>query len=346
MEILVYGAGAVGGYLGARLSAKGHNVTLIVRAATARLINEKGLFVTEAEHTERTEVTAVTSVAQAFMNGHQYELIILGMKSFDLADALDPLVAFCPNPPVIITTQNGIGVEEILVEQFGSEPIIAGSFTIPVRKESGNRLIAERADCGFAIAPTQKGQDIRQWVRLFTDAGINTIRVDDYKAMVWSKVLLNIVGNATSAILNRQPKIIYQSNAMFELEYEMLQEAMAVVKSLKLKIVNFPGVPARRLALAVRLIPAFLLKSILTRLVDDGRGDKMPSFHIDLASGRGKSEITFYNGAVAEAGEALGIPMPINRALTDILLKLTDQELDWQEFDGNPKRLLAEVKKY
>ncbi len=346
MEILVYGAGAVGGYLGARLSAKGHVVTLIVRAVTADLINKQGLFVTEAEHTERTTPTAVTSVAQAFMNGHSYDLIITGMKSYDLADALDPLVAFCSQPPTIITTQNGIGVEEILIEQFGTEPVIAGSFTIPVRKESGNKLIAERSDCGFALAPTCKGQDIRQWARLFQEAGISTIRVDDYESMVWSKVLLNIVGNATSAILNRQPKIIYQSNAMFDLEYEMLQEALAVVKARKLKIVNFPGVPARRLARAVRLLPSFLLKSLLTRLVDDGRGDKMPSFHIDLASGRQKSEVTFYNGAIAEAGEELGIPMPINGVLTDILMKLTYQELDWQEFDGNPKRLLAEIRKY
>jgi 2-dehydropantoate 2-reductase len=93
-------------------------------------------------------------------------------------------------------------------------------------------------------------------------------------------------------------------------------------------------------------MPRALLKPIMTSLVTEGRGNKMPSFQLDLTSGKGKSEVIFHNGAVAQAGQELRIPTPVNTALNDILLKLTREELNWREFDGRPKRLALEVKKY
>ena len=112
MRVLVYGAGAVGGYLGARLCQHGHDVTLITRPTTAAAIQSQGLAVTEDGQTVRTHPRLATSVAQAFMNqAAAYDLIILGMKSYDLVESLDPLVAFCPQPSMLVTTQNGIGVE-------------------------------------------------------------------------------------------------------------------------------------------------------------------------------------------------------------------------------------------
>ena len=72
----------------------------------------------------------------------------------------------------------------------------------------------------------------------------------------------------------------------------------------------------------------------------------MPSFHIDLTIGKGKSEVVYHNGAIAKVGKELGVPTPVNAALTDILWKLTLEKLDWREFNGKPSRLVQEVKRY
>jgi 2-dehydropantoate 2-reductase len=263
-----------------------------------------------------------------------------------LKAALDPLVAFCPSPQTIITIQNGIGVERPFIDHYGAEHIIAGSFTTPIRKETINHLVVEREDRGLALAPTQEKQNIKQWLQLFEQAGIQTEGVKDYQAMKWSKAMLNIIGNATSAILNRSPGTVYKSAAIFDLEVRMLQETLAVMKKLKLKVVDLPGSPASRLARGVNIMPKTLLKPILSRLVASGRGDKMPSFHIDLTSQTGKSEVIFHNGAIAKAGMENGVATPVNAALTDVLWKLTRNELDWREFDGKPGRLLAEVRRF
>jgi len=346
MDILIYGAGAVGGYLGARLAQQKHNVTLITRDVMAQLIGETGLEVTEGNRRVVTRPQAVTSVAQAFKDGQSYDLIILTMKAYDVASAINPLIAFCPEPNLIITTQNGIGVEEGLVKQFGAEHVVAGSFTLPIRKETTTQLVAERTDGGLCLSPTQLKQDIRPWLKLFSDANLETKGYKNYKSMKWSKALLNIIANATSAILNRRPGVVYRSDLIFDLEIKMLKETLAVMKAAGHKVVDLPAVPATKLAFSVQRLPRTLLKPGLTKLVADGRGDKMPSFHIDLTAGKGKSEVVYHNGAIAKAGKELGIPTPVNAALTDILWKLTLEKLDWREFNGRPQRLIQEVKRY
>ncbi|MFQ5398810.1 MAG: ketopantoate reductase family protein [Anaerolineae bacterium] len=347
MRILVYGAGAVGGYVGARLAQDGHDVTLVVREVTAEAINADGLSVTEESQTAHVRPTAVSSIAQAFMAGDvNYDLIIMGMKSYDLVEALDPLVAFCPDPPPIITLQNGIGVEKPLIKQYGASKIIAGSLTTPISKETTTRLVVERTKRGLGLAPTQPGQDIQQWVSLFKQTGIHTVQVKDYQSMKWSKALLNIVGNATSAILNRSPGVIYKSAALFDLELRMIRETLAVMEAQGLAIIDLPGSPASKLAAAVNRMPKALLRPILRKIVASGRGDKMPSFHIDLMAGRGKSEVIYHNGAIARTGKALNIPTPVNHVLTDVLWKLAREEVDWQVYDGRPRELLAELKRF
>ena len=346
MDILIYGAGAVGGYLGARLAQQQHNVTLIAREVMANLISETGLEVTEDGERVVTHPTAVTSVAQAFKDGQQYDLIILAMKAYDINSSIDPLIAFCPEPRMILTTHNGIGIEKGLIKQFGAEHVIAGSFTLPIRKETTTQLVAERSDGGICLAPTQPKQDIKQWAKLFKEAGLETELYKEYESMKWSKALLNIIANATSAILNRRPGLIYRSDPIFDLEIKMLKEALAVMKAAGHKVVDLPAVPATKLAFSVRRLPRALLKPGLTKLVADGRGDKMPSFHIDLTIGKGKSEVVYHNGAIAKVGKELGVPTPVNAALTDILWKLTLEKLDWREFNGKPSRLVQEVKRY
>ena len=67
----------------------------------------------------------------------------------------------------------------------------------------------------------------------------------------------------------------------------------------------------------------------------------MPSFHIDLYSGRGKSEVEYLHGAVVRAGERFGVPTPVNKVLTETLMKLTNKEIPLEEFAHQPEKLLA-----
>src|SRR5690606_259178 len=220
MKILVYGAGAVGSYFGVMLAHKGHDVTLLTRPDTATFLEETGLRVTQADgSTVRGNPQLATGVRRVLEQEPPFNVILLAMKSYDVEVALNPLVAFAPRPfPTIITLQNGIGIEEMVQEALDEATVVAGSFTTPLSRETSDHVVVEHSGRGLALAPTRRKQHIKPYVQLFDDAGIPTSAIGDYRAMKWSKALLNMVGNATSAIVNRHPRIIYEAAPTYRLE--------------------------------------------------------------------------------------------------------------------------------
>lgn len=346
MDILIFGAGAVGGYLGGALANSGHQVTFVVREPTATAIQESGLTINENGQSFTVHPNVVTTLRQAFLDDAVYHLILVCVKSYDVESAINELVAFCPSPPPLITLQNGIGIEEMFIKEFGAERVIAGALTTPLSRETNHTITVQRSGRGLALSPTRPGQRITRWVNLFENAGIKTVPIKNYHSLKWSKALVNMIGNATSAILNRHPKVIYDYGPTFRIEKAMLKETLAVMKKQKIKPVDLPGVSTGQLIFAVKRLPNALVQPILSRVVSAGRGDKMPSFHIDLTARKENNEVQYHNGAVAEAGRRLGIATPVNIALNDIVLKLAKGELDFEIFNGNPKRLVAEVRKY
>ena len=71
----------------------------------------------------------------------------------------------------------------------------------------------------------------------------------------------------------------------------------------------------------------------------------MPSFHIDLHSGRGKSEVEYLHGEVVRAGEKFNVPTPVNKVLTETLVALTNKDIPLEEFAHQPEKLLAKIKR-
>ena len=94
------------------------------------------------------------------------------------------------------------------------------------------------------------------------------------------------------------------------------------------------------LAFAAKL-PSWISMLFLSRAAGSGRGAKMPSFHIDLYSGRGKSEVEYLHGAVVREGKKYNVPTPVNELLTNVLLALTNKEIPLEEYANQPEKLLS-----
>jgi 2-dehydropantoate 2-reductase len=176
------------------------------------------------------------------------------------------------------------------------------------------------------------------------DAGLKTRAYSDYRAVKWSKLFLNIVANASCAILNRRPAIIYRYRPTFMLERAMLRETLAVMRRMKVRTVNLPGGPARYLSWVVRYLPADISQALLEAVVGSGRGGKLPSLYLDLSAGRRQTEVVHLNGAVVRYGRGLNVPTPVNYVLTDTLHKLSRGLLLWDDFSGKPEALLARLR--
>jgi 2-dehydropantoate 2-reductase len=128
------------------------------------------------------------------------------------------------------------------------------------------------------------------------------------------------------------------------MEMEQLREAMTVMKAQDINVVDLPATPVRLLAFGVRYTPTWLSKPLIAGRVASGRGGKMPSFHIDLHSGQGKSEVAYLNGAVARHGARLRIPTPVNQWLNDTLYKLILGEMPLETYFRQPGKLLSAIR--
>ncbi len=337
MRILSIGAGAVGTYIGGSLALNGHSVVFVERPAVVEELKQNGLALQINGQIQRIpNLQAVASLADVFQDG-SYDIALFALKSFDTGAAVKELLPYQEVMPPILCLQNGVDNEAVLAEAFGSERVIAGSITSAIGRRAAGNIVLERKR-GMGIAATH---DIsHRLAKAMNAAELNVRLYARPTDMKWSKMLTNLLANASSAILDMTPAEIFANPDLFRLEVEQLREALKVMSAKNIHTVDLPGTPVVALTIAVRNMPPKISQPILARLVGSGRGGKMPSFHVDLHAGRGQNEVEYLNGAVARYGNELGVPTPINRLLSETLMSLTKGELPVDTYAGKPKKLL------
>ncbi len=338
MRILIFGAGAIGTYIGGSLALAGEDVTFLERTDVAKELTKSGLKLgLPAGEQSVSDLCLVTSLDEAFSKG-SYDLSILAVKSFDTASVLNMMKPLLDKMPPVLCFQNGVENEPAIAAMLGEDHVIRGTVTTAIgRRGLGNIKVERFRGTGIDLNHPLSLSIMEACNR----AGLGMLGYSDGQAMKWSKMMTNLMGNASSAILNWQPGKVYAHPGMFDLERRQLLEVLNVMAARNFPVVNLPGTPVRLLAMAIRYLPAFMCRPILVKAVGGGRGAKMPSFHIDLYQGRGQSEVDWLNGAVVRAAEKLNLHAPVNRLLTDTLLKLTTGEWKKEEFDNQPEKILA-----
>jgi 2-dehydropantoate 2-reductase len=339
----VVGAGAIGLLVAGQLARSGQCTVLLARPSTAAAIEQQGLRILQ-EGTLLVAEQLETIVDPTALDSRDQppELAILCVKAYDTASALPTLAAL--DAQAILTLQNGIGNEEILAERFGAGRIVSGAITSSVESSVPGRVeVVKRGGIGLAPMCTETSLATMSALEALRGAGFDTRIFGDYRALKWSKALLNMLGNASAAILDMPIDQIYADPRLVALERSAFLEALAVMDRLGIAPIDLPRNPAALLASAMRHMPALLLNPLLRRAVAGGRGGKPPSLQLDLARGNADSEGEFLYGAVARAGTEVGIPTPVNRALWDILHMIATGAVAWDAYRRAPERLLEAV---
>ena len=380
-RILIVGAGAIGCFVGGKLAAAGHDVTLVGRARTTAAVQARGLELRAADGAAQTirSVGAVASVRDAFPA--PYHLAVLTVKSYDTATALDELASVWPGanagvrapadcarrdrsgarapapdgqtgstpPPAILSLQNGVGNEEAVAARLNPQRVIAGTITAPVETPQPAVVQVTKPDFAIGLAEyrgesEEERSDSRSSLLAslsaqFAAAGIPTRLYEDAVGMKWSKLLMNMIGNATSAILAEPPDVTFADPRIANLEIDALREALAVMAAANIRPLNIEKYPLGALAPVLRFGPRALLRLALHRIVARARGGKMPSLFLDLEAGKRGSEIGWYNGAIVRKGEEVGIETPVNRLLTQMVQQAVDEPRSRAAWRGNFDRL-------
>ncbi|MGK2851581.1 MAG: ketopantoate reductase family protein [Candidatus Limnocylindrales bacterium] len=337
MTDLIVGGGAVGTMLAWALAAGGRDVAIVRRRHEGAPAPER---VAVTDVTGACREAVVTSVRSPGDLPEAPEVIIFAVKMFDLPGAVDACVVW--PAAVALTVANGIGAEAIVLERRGGG-LIAGSVTSAV-DVLDDGTVARLNRGGVALAPVQwdVGPVVDALLSAFAAAGLRTARCEDAAAMKWSKLVGNLLANATCAILDQSPGEVYADVGAYRVERRMLLEAFGVMRSIGLSPVPLPGMDVRGLRLGLRL-PDVIGRPVIRRVIAGARGSKDPSLRRHARLGSGPSEVEWLNGAVDREARRLGRVAPVNRAIADVLAEiLVDSERQaW--FRGRPDRLVAAI---
>lgn len=312
MKVYIVGAGAVGTYLGDLLQSINVDVTYAPRSLA--------------------EVTPVDA-----------DVAIVAVKSYDTDRAIETLrkaIQFTQKC-VFVSPQNGIGNEEKLAAAFGEDNVVAAALTVPVGRNHGNGPGEATKEGGLAFAPL--GKNAYNWLTAaFASTGLKVQVVHDWRALKWSKLALNIVANASCAILNVLPNRLVHYDEIFTLEIRAIREVRAVMHAMRISPIDLPRYPVRAMQ-GIATLPSPVSRKLLSSRVAGARGTKPPSLLLDLRAGRDQTEVDFLNGAVASAGRDYNVRTPVNAVYARVLEDIAHMPQLWAKYREHPDTLAAEV---
>ncbi len=287
MEILVFGAGAMGSFFGGLLSAR-HDVWLIGREQHMRAIRDHGLKISG-----KTVRLARPRTATHIPAAAHPELVLVATKAYDTETAMASLRRFA-HRATFLTLQNGVDNPDVIARTAAR--VIAGTTAHGVTLLDAGEV--RHAGVGDTTIGAWKGVDHEEVVRvrdLLEEAGVRTRISDDVRTELWSKLVVNVSINPVAALAAVANGRLVRDKDLAALSEAVCREAVAVAQAAGIAL--DAGELGRR-----------------TRLVARRTASNRSSMLQDLDRHR-RTEIDAIAGAVLRAAARTGTDAPVTRAL-------------------------------
>jgi 2-dehydropantoate 2-reductase len=310
VKIVIAGAGAIGGYIGARLARAGADVVLFARGPHLRAMEERGLRVISPDGD--FEVRPTTSGDLASIG--PADVVFLGVKAHSLTALAPQLPPLFHHDTIVVSTQNGIpwwyfqshggefegvqlervdpgGVIASAIEPrrvVGSLAYFATDIVEPgvIRHTEGNKI-------SFGEPDGSKSERLRRIAEPLIGAGFRCPITARFRHEVWVKLLGNVAFNPISALTGGTLEELVRHPEVSQVVRAVMAETEAVAARLG---ITLPISVDQRMAGAEKV------------------GAHKTSMLQDYEAGR-PMELEAVVGAVVEVGERLGVPMPSTRAV-------------------------------
>lgn len=312
MRILVAGAGAMGGFLAARLALAGHRVDVVARGAHLRAMRERGLvLVADGEPARTARVGAHASLEDA----PPADVLLVAFKAHQLPALAGPLARAAARAALTVPVQNGVGwwyfqraggpFDGRAVESVDPGGTLAASMPVARTAPMFAFKSAEVASPGvvshvptatdaFACGTLDGGAPdaLASFVSAMSDAGLR-LEVSDVRALMWTKLMGNVFANPICALTGVPLGPAVAHPEVRELALALMQECVAVARAHGVAIAVDP---VQRLARSAAV------------------GAARPSMMQDRDAGR-PMELDAILGALVELAGLVAVPVPRVRTL-------------------------------
>lgn len=307
MKIAVFGAGSIGGYLGARLALAGEDVTFIARGANLAAIQANGFRLIEEDGSERvaSSARAVLKTGEAGVQDY----VLLALKAHQVAPIAHELAPLLGPETAIVTLQNGIPwwyfhklagpYEGRRVESVDPDGTIAasidndriiGSVVYPASELVAPGVVRVIEGNRFSLGEPDNGKSARaqRIAEALVRAGFKAPVSSDLRAEIWLKLWGNLTFNPVSALTHATLAQICRFPATRALAEGMMREAQSVAEKLGVRF---------RIAIDKRIAGA------------EAVGEHKTSMLQDVEHGRAL-ELDALLGSVIELARVTGVATP------------------------------------
>jgi len=310
MKFLVVGAGAIGAYIGARMSHAGFDVTLFARGPHLRAMQEHGVTVKSSEG----DFTARPAIAGSLEEVGPADVVFLGVKAHSLPQ-LAPLLKPVLRPETtVVSTQNGIPwwyfqgfggeLEGLRLERVDPGGVISSAIAARsvlgsivyfsteisspgvIQHIEGNRITLGEPD-------GSRSDRCRRIAEALVASGLRAPVTARIRHEIWVKVLGNASVNPVSALTRATVVQIMRDPGVSPVIRNIMQEVEEVSRKMGMEL---PITIEQRMAGAEKV------------------GEHKTSMLQDLEAGR-PMELEALVGAVIELGERMGLAMPYTRTV-------------------------------
>jgi 2-dehydropantoate 2-reductase len=310
VRIVIAGAGAIGGYIGARLARAGADVVLYARGPHLRAMQERGLRIRSAEGDFEVKPEMAADLAAI----GTADVVFLGVKAHALTALAPQLRPLLGPDTVVVSTQNGIPwwyfqgyggeLDGLRLERVDPGGVIASSIEARrvvgslayfatdivepgvIRHTEGNRI-------SFGEPNGTRTERTKKIAEALIAAGFRCPVTTRFRHEIWVKLLGNVAFNPISALTRATLEVLARHPDVSRVVRDVMAETEAVAARLDIEL---PISIDQRMAGAERV------------------GAHKTSMLQDLEAGR-PMEIEAVVGAVVELGERLGVAMPATRAV-------------------------------
>jgi 2-dehydropantoate 2-reductase len=303
MRFLIAGAGAIGGYIGAKMLQAGQDVTLFARGPHLAAMQRHGLRVVGPEGDFTVQPRVIGDLADA----GPMDVIFLGVKAHGLTHLAPQLTPLIAETTTVVGTQNGVPwwyFPDRPLERVDPGGVIAASIPLKnvvasivyfstdivepgvIRHTEGNRISLGEPD-------GTRSERARAIAEILIKSGLRAPITARIKHEIWVKILGNVAFNPLSALTRATLAQMVRDPEVCALVRNIMTEAEAVAAKLGMEL---PVTIDQRIAGAEKV------------------GEHKTSMLQDLEAGR-PMELEAVVGAVVELGERLGVPMPHTRSV-------------------------------
>jgi len=310
VRILIFGAGAIGQFLGAKLALAGAQVHLLARPAVVDAVNQRGMLVSELNASSQA-ITGKVSASSDLPPGREFDLVLLTVKGGATTDSARTLAAGLATATPVISFQNGVENVSRIRQAAPTLNAIAGMVPYNVVQIAPGQI--KRTSAGvLMVERSETTQHLADWCKR---AHLDLELRDDMLQVQWGKLLLNL-NNPINALSGQPLRAQLLDSGYRHIVAALQDEALGVLSVAGIQ-------PAQVTAMAPTWIPRLLrlptpffriIAARMLKIADDARS----SMYDDRVAGR-ITEVDDLCGAVVRLARKHALGAPFNQALQNLV---------------------------